>query len=177
MVETTSHEMLQKNEITPSQAHAISRVLGHSPSTALRSYVSSDTYIAVSQAQTAEKALGIAMDDCDADNSNNYGDIQLPISHPESVVVPIEYQQKQFGKLHPHYASEKNRIPFSVIEKNWLSDLVNANRIEGKIPENITAICLKAIRSDAELIPHFHIRHVLTTQRLRPGLQAIKICK
>jgi hypothetical protein len=149
--------------------------LGHSPSTALRSYVSNDTYIAVSQAQTAEKALGI--DDCGDIQPMRDNDIQANCNYPETVVKPIEYQQKQFGKLHPHYESEASRIPFSVQEKHYLRYLVDSNKIGDRIPENISSICLRIIRNDDELIPHFHVRHILSTQRLRPGLQALGICK
>lgn len=152
--------------------------VGHSPSTALRSYVSGDTYQAVSQAQTAERALGITMDDCEIEPMYDSTDVQPNYNNTaESIVRPIEYQQKQFGTLHPHYRSEANRIPFSVKEKQYLSDLVEANKFDGRIPENIAAICLSIIKNDTDLIPHFHVRHVLSTARLRPGLQALNICK
>jgi hypothetical protein len=130
----------------------------------------------VSHAQTAEKALGITMDDCEIEPMHDK-DIQPNYNNPESVVKPIEYQQKQFGTLHPHYRSEANRIPFSVKEKQYLSDLVEANKVDGRIPETIAAICLSIIKNDSDLIPHFHVRHVLSTARLRPGLQALNICK
>jgi hypothetical protein len=129
----------------------------------------------VSQAQTAEKALGITIDDCEIEPMQSQ-DMQ-PIYSPDTVVKPIQYQQKQFGKQHPHYQSEASRIPFSVQEKQYLKELVEANKIGDRIPENIASICLSIIKNDTDLIPHFHVRHILSTARLRPGLQAIGICK
>ena len=131
----------------------------------------------MSQAQTAEKALGITMDDCEIEAIYDTNMQQNYNNPAESIVKPIEYQQKQFGTLHPHYRSEANRIPFSVKEKQYLSDLVEANKFDGRVPESIAAICLSIIKNDTDLIPHFHVRHVLSTARLRPGLQALKICK
>ena len=126
--------------------------------------------------QSAEAALGIRNEDSVIERHHDDSVVHdNGTSSNSSIIQPITYNAKSYGVLHPHYTSEANRIPFSLGEKKELQKIVEAVKIaaSGKIPEGIASICLAEIKNREDLIPIFHVRHILCTGRLRPGLKSL----
>jgi hypothetical protein len=166
MFETVANEKLQASAISDTQAAAISRVIGHSRSTAQSSYISNDCYFSVVNTQSAESALGIRNEDTESLIEQTHKD-----SAVSSIIQPISYSAKPFGIRHPHFDSNANRIPFSLEEKAKLIEIVEAEKVGTRIPDNIASICLRKIKTTDDLIPIFHVRHILSTGRLRSALK------
>ena len=124
--------------------------------------------------QSAEAALGIRNEDSVVERLHD-DSVVHDNGSTNSIIQPIAYNAKNYGVLHPHYTSEANRIPFSLGEKKELQKIVEAAKIaaNGKIPEGIASICLAEIKNREDLIPIFHVRHILCTGRLRPGLKSL----
>lgn len=91
-------------------------------------------------------------------------------------ILPISYEPKRFGTLHPDYENQDTkRVRFSTAEKSSLIKLVEdlKRNNNGNIPVNLSASCLKLIWNSPQLVEIFHIRHVLNSGRLRSCLKAL----
>ena len=93
--------------------------------------------------------------------------------HASNLIVPRTYTHKQFGELHPDYENDTKRIRFSEEEKRILSQIVEDNKINNKVPPNVSSRCLKIIWADPHFVKVFHVRHVLSSARLRSCLRIL----
>ena len=93
--------------------------------------------------------------------------------HASNLIVPRTYTHKQFGELHPDYENDTKRIRFSEEEKRILSQIVENNKINNKVPPNVASRCLKIIWANPHYVKVFHVRHVLSSARLRSCLRIL----
>ena len=73
-----------------------------------------------------------------------------------------------WGQRHPDYNKQVKRASWSIEEKAWIQDWINAH------PDQVTghARCLKDIQANAAARAIFHSIHVLDSARLRAGFEA-----
>ena len=138
----------------------------------------------MAQVQSVERVLGIAAEEEekeeeDIDNPNGSHSSNNTIGQAQthtSIVRPIIYEANSWGSDHPYINSDGKRIPFTDKEKEILSGLVKAKlRENGRLPDNIAAFLVGRIKRDPALYKYFHPRHLLSSARIRPLLQSLKI--
>ena len=128
------------------------------------------TYQSIRGAKEFESVLGLDnMDEHEEMINNNSKEIN---------VIPIEYKNKVVGLNHPKFNDKNsNRVAFSLQEIDHLKRLAVSHKINGKVPNDIASRICKTIWNDDNLINDFHIRHILSSKRLRPALVKLGIVR
>jgi hypothetical protein len=164
LVETETAAGVLNGTVSEAQASAVHRVNGHSSSMARKHYTLLTTKAVAAVSQTA-----LDFDKHAPDFTDN-----------QEVYAEPAPQYANWGTMHPKYGSKSKRIKFSSAELTYLRDLEEGFRDQtpnGELPSNLTSRCLKRIRDDPEALPIFHERHVLGADRLRAGLNTLKLVK
>jgi hypothetical protein len=99
----------------------------------------------------------------------------LALSTPPAKIVssPLSMtnRNEQFGNDHPSIQSDTKRVQFSPFEIKYVGEFcAKLVRESPYLCTRMFAECLEAIRTDASVHPHFHPRHVESSDRLRPAL-------
>ena len=161
MVETESEQLREDGQISAADRTSILNINGHSGATADKHYVKKSRMGDVGHAQTVFQKLIPA-----------HVDISFPSSAYASSVLDdnlrdaaVEPAMPLAGSAHPHFASTKQRVPWSKAELDFVGDWCTQNSHF----TNVVAKCLHFIRKDPEVLPLFHPIHIQDSARLRHG--------
>ncbi len=146
IVETHTAQMLEDGLITPAQREAVTTVNTHSSAITRDHYVRTDLSRTVLLAREAFA-----------------GGQAVPVNPPAPTAQPEEW-----GSNHPD-RSDVLRARWTIQERQYLARVYN-ELIRPETRHRIMALCLKHIKQDPASRPIFHVRHIMSTDRLKPGL-------
>jgi hypothetical protein len=193
LMETSAEEALHKGEITASQRASVSSINGHSSAVVKNYYLKIRARKDVHNARDAVRAFDTPIAYTgNRDNSiiegnhleNHYDD--MAIDEDESDVHAINddsadlegYQITQYadwGTEHPDYNKPVgSKANWSKGELSYIRKSAKEMLTSNPRKTNIVARILLKIKSDPLALPLFHARHVLKSDRLRPGYNQIK---
>jgi hypothetical protein len=193
LMETSAEEALHKGEITASQRASVSSINGHSSAVVKNYYLKIRARKDVQNARDAVRAFDTPIANTgNRDNSiiegnhleNHYDD--MAIDEDESDVHAINddsadlegYQITQYadwGTEHPDYNKPVgSKASWSKGELSYIRKSAKEMLTSNPRKTNIVARILLKIKSDPLALPLFHARHVLKSDRLRPGYNQIK---
>ena len=164
MVETQSEQLREDGEISAADRTSILNINGHSGATADKHYVKKSRMGDVSHAQNVFQKL-IPAHVVTSFPSSAYASSIQDDNLREAVVAAVEPVMPLAGSAHPHYASTRQRVPWSKAELDFVGAWCTANSHFS----NVVAKCLHAIRKDPEALPLFHAIHIQDSARLRHG--------
>ena len=164
MVETESEQLREDGEISAADRTSILNINGHSGATADKHYVKKSRMGDVSLAQVVFKKLIPAHPDTSFP-SNLYASSMQDDNMCCGAVAVVEPVMPLAGSEHPHFASTRQRVPWSKAELDFVGAWCTANSHFS----NVVAKCLHAIRKDPEALPLFHPIHIQDSARLRHG--------
>jgi hypothetical protein len=154
LVETTVDQQATAGTVTMEQRTAVSAINGHSSKITEEHYVRKNYSTIVAHGRAA---FGMEP-------------LQLP--------APVPVQAEKWGAVHPDSESTR-RARWTQDEKEYLQE-VAFQLLRDDFTRNspmLVSLCLKAIKADKRSRPIFHVRHILTTDRLKAGLPRDFIAK
>ena len=161
MVETESEQLREDGQISAADRTSILNINGHSGATADKHYVKKSRMGDVGHAQTVFQKLIPAHVDTSFPSDAYASSMQ----DDNTCDVAVEPAMPLAGSAHPHYASTKQRVPWSKAELDFVGAWCTANSHF----TNVVAKCLHAIRNDPDVLPLFHVIHIQDSARLRHG--------
>ena len=161
MVETESEQLREDGQISAADRTSILNINGHSGATADKHYVKKSRMGDVDHAQAVFQKLIPAHVDTTFPSDAYASSMQDEIMCDVAVVPAMPLA----GSAHPHFASTKQRVPWSKAELDFVGTWCTANSHFS----NVVAKCLHAIRKDPNVLPLFHAIHIQDSARLRHG--------
>ena len=148
VVETTSAQQLENGSISVAQRAAVTAVNTHS------SVIANDHYVRTELGRTVQLAKEAFA-----------GGIAVPAASPLPPPLP-----EVWGADHPD-GPDVQRARWTAAEKQYLKQ-VHAALLTAATKPRILSLCLRRIREDPCARAIFHVRHVMSTDRLKAGLTA-----
>jgi hypothetical protein len=148
LLEVQSDQHFQHGNITQAERESIHHISGHSSDTAKEYYMRHSFANFVQGGKAVFQAI--------------------ESSTPSNTVFDNPPPQIQWGTLHPEFASTSVRVKWTSREIQYVGKYC-AENAEMK---NVYSSCLKNLRSDESMQPHFHSRHVTCSDRLKHGHKA-----
>ena len=193
LMETSAEEALHKGDITASQRASVSSINGHSSAVVKNYYLKIRARKDVQNARDAVRAFDTPIaNTSNRDNSNIVGDHlgshydDMAIDEDESDANAINNDSAdledhflggyaEWGTEHPDYNKPVgSKATWSKGELTYILKAAKEMNRSNPRKSNIVARILLKIKSDPLALPIFHARHVLKSDRLRPGYKQIQ---
>lgn len=145
LVEVQSEQHYLQGNITQAERECIHHISGHNSDTAKEYYLrhSYSNYV------KGGKAVFDAIE----------------AGTPSNTVFDDPPPAIEWGRLHPAYGSQTERVKWTRTEIEYVGKYCSQN--SGM--KNVYSSCLKTLRADVNMQPHFHYRHVSCSDRLKHG--------
>jgi len=193
LMETSAEEALLRGHITASQRASVSSINGHSSAVVKDYYLKVRARKDVQNARDAVRAFDTPnAHTSNRDNSNIVGDHlenhydDMAIDEDESDVNAINDDSAdledhllggyaEWGTEHPDFNKPVgSKATWSKGELSYIRKAAKEMNRSNPRKSNIVARILLRIKSDPLALPIFHARHVLKSDRLRPGYKQIQ---
>ena len=193
LMETSAEEALLHGHITASQRASVSSINGHSSAVVKDYYLKVRARKDVQNARDAVRAFDTPIaNTSNRDNSNIVGDHlgshydDMAIDEDESDANAINNDSAdledhflggyaEWGTEHPDYNKPVgSKATWSKGELSYIRKAAKEMNRSNPRKSNIVARILLKIKSDPLALPIFHARHVLKSDRLRPGYKQIQ---
>jgi len=198
LMETSAEEALLRGHITASQRASVSSINGHSSAVVKNYYLKIRARKDVQNARDAVRAFDTPIANTDnRDNSiivgnhleNHYDDMAIDEDESDANAINDDsadledhllggYQITEYadwGTEHPDYNKPVgSKANWSKAELSYIRKSAKEMFTSNPRKTNIVARILLKIKSDPLALPLFHARHVLKSDRLRPGYNQIK---
>ena len=171
MIETEAENMHQKGLLTSREWTSIAAHIGHSVETARKyyvyktdsSYVDCDKFMSTFNENNGDQS---ADNDNDSDSDNDDDDDD----DVNEAIIPI-----QWGTKHPDYSKTAKRVQWSFDELLHLGIFCEKMAVKCPMVKNVSSRFKKEILSRRqELIPFYHLNHVITSCRFSHGYKRYK---
>ena len=193
LMETSAEEALLRGHITASQRASVSSINGHSSAVVKNYYLKIRARKDVQNARDAVRAFDTPIANIgNRDNSiiegnhleNHYDDMAIDEDESDANAINDDSadlegykitQYADWGTEHPDYNKPVgSKASWSKGELSYIRKSAKEMLTSNPRKTNIVARILLKIKSDPLALPLFHARHVLKSDRLRPGYNQIK---